>query len=168
MENEESRIRQRLEAWSQGRSSIEEARSLAADIGNQHYSQGISALMELIDHDDEIVRYNAAMSLSFELQYSPAANKLLRMLAEDPDEDCKDMAAGALASIFRDSREPRILLALGKAALEDPDEGVRTLAYRGLLRVNGLSADEQLQLLPEQNLLIDRDRVESILAGLPK
>jgi HEAT repeat protein len=165
VETDQKGLGQRLEAWSRGLVSLEETRSLAADLGNQHYAQGILALMELLGQDDEIVRYNAAMSLGFEFQYLPAADKLLRMLAEDRDEDCKDMAAGAIGIIFQGSSDPRILRALGKAALEDPDEGVRTSAYRALLGVNGLSTDEHLQLLREQNLPVDRDRVDKICKG---
>lgn len=170
MESKMTKLPDMLEAWRQGRASIPEVRSLAADIGNQHqyFEPGLPALMELLNHDDEIVRYNSAMSLAYEFHFAPAASRLLAMLAEDPDDDCRDMAAGAIGNICHDGREPQVLFTLGKAALEDPDEGVRVTAYRAPLRVNGLSTDEYLQSLKEQNLSVDRNRVEKIVAGVKR
>jgi HEAT repeat protein len=153
-----------LDGWKRKTISVDDTRSLAADIGNKQYFEGIPALMELLDDQDEIVRYNAAMSLGFEFQYKPAAAKLRLMLEKDSDEDSREMAAGALGSIFQDSKDPRYVSALGKAALDDPDEGVRISAYRALLRVSG--PQWQGELLKPQAILVDRALVQSILASL--
>src|SRR5713101_7536220 len=115
-----------LESWQQGRTSTAEIRSLAADLGNQHFAPGIPVLVQLLDHGDEIVRYNAVNSLAFEFQYKPAADKLIVMLAQDSDEDCRAVAAGALGNLFQNIRDGRVLAALAKADLNDSDEDVRS------------------------------------------
>lgn len=156
-------LEQALESWQQGRASLEEVRALAADLGNEHYAEGIPGLMQLLDHDDEIVRYNAVNSLAFEFHYKPAAEKLLAMMAGDSDDDCRRVAAGGLGSLFQNSRDRRILAALGHSALNDPEEHVRSSAYKSLRIVNGVSPDQHLELLRDQSLSVDPARVESIL-----
>jgi HEAT repeat protein len=149
-------LEQALENWQQGRATLEQARALAADLGNEHYAQGIPGLMQLLDHDDEIVRYNAVNSLAFEFHHKPAAEKLLAMLAGDPDDDCRRVAAGGLGSLFQNSRDHRVLTALGHSALNDPEEYVRRSAYKSLQIVNGVSRDQHLELLRDQSLSVDR------------
>lgn len=63
-----------LEDWRQGRASLDDVRSLAIQLGNQHYSPGIPVLLELLDHKDEIVRNNAVVSsaLTFTSRQPPA------------------------------------------------------------------------------------------------
>jgi len=162
----ENGLEQALESWRQGRASLEQVRSLAADLGNQHYAQGIPELIELLKHDDEIVRYNAVNSLAFEFHHKPVADQLLAMLTGDPDDDCRRVAAGALGSLFQSSRDHRILAALGQAALNDPERYVRSSAYKSLQIVNGVSRDEHLELLRSQNLSVDPAHVNAILAEL--
>jgi HEAT repeat protein len=157
-------LKQALESWQHGQSSIEQVRALAADLGSEHYAPGVPALIRLLDHDDAIVRYNAVMSLAFEFHHKPVADRLLAMLADDPDDDCRGVAAGALGSLFQNSRDHRILAALGRAALSDPEEYVRSSAYKSLQIVNGVSPDQHLKLLRDQSLSVDPARVESILA----
>jgi HEAT repeat protein len=159
-------LEQVLESWQHGRASLEHVRALAADLGNEHYAPGIPALIQLLDHDDEIVRYNAVMSLAFEFHHKPVANRLLAMLADDPDDDCRGIAAGALGSLFQNSRDRRILVALGRAALNDPEEYVRSSAYKSLQIVNGVSREEHLELLRSQSLSVDPARVEAIVTAL--
>jgi len=159
-------LEQALESWQHGRASLEHVRALAADLGNEHYAPGIPALIQLLDHDDEIVRYNAVMSLAFEFHHKPVANRLLAMLADDPDDDCRGIAAGALGSLFQNSRDRRILVALGRAALNDPAEYVRSSAYKSLQIVNGVPREEHLELLRSQSLSVDPARVEAIVTAL--
>jgi HEAT repeat protein len=159
----QSNLERDLESWRQGCASIDQIRSLAADLGNQHYTAGISALMLLLDHGDEIVRYNAVNSLAFEFHHKPAADRLLAMLADDPDDDSRRVAASALGALFQNSRNHRILAALGNAALNDPEEYVRSSAYKSLRIVNGLSRDEHLEVLRDQSLSVDPARVQAIL-----
>ena len=168
MENLDNSLQQALETWRQGRASLDEVRALAADLGNKHFSPGIPTLVELLDHEDEIVRYNAVNSLAFEFQHKPAADRLLTMLGEDADEDCRRVAAGALGNLFQNSREGRVLAALAKAALNDPDEDVRRSAYKALLITNGVSREEHLEILRSQTLLVDPARVKAILAEISR
>jgi len=161
-------LEQALEGWQHGQASLQEVRALAADLGNEHYSPGVPALMQLLGYGDEIVRYNAAMSLSYEFHHKPAAEALLAMLAGDPDDDCRRVAAGGLGALFQNTRNGRILAALGHAALNDSDEYVRSAAFKSLLIVNGVSRDQHLELLRDQSQSVDPARVQSILAGIPR
>lgn len=154
-----------LENWRQGRASLDDVRSLALDIGGQGYSSGISALIELLDHEDEIVRHNAVVSLGFDLHFKPIAKKLMTMLLNDQDDDCRGAAAGALGNLCRDSKDRDVLGALGMVALNDSDEDVRISAYKALLSVSGLSREEHLKVLTDQKLPVDPERVEAILEG---
>ncbi len=167
MEHPGTTLEQALDNWRQGRASLDEVRSLAADLGNQHFLPGIPAALELLEHEDEIVRYNAVMSLAFEFHHTPAADKLLAMLAGDPDEDCRRVAAGALGNLCQNTKDRRVLQALAKAALNDSDEDVRSSAYEALLIVNGVPRKEHLRLLTsDKNLQVDPDRVKTILAEI--
>lgn len=157
-------LRLALDKWRKGQASVEEVRSLAADLGNQHYDPGVMDALELLTHEDAIVRRNAAMSLAYEYRYKPATEQLLTMLAVDPDNDCREVAAGGLGNLWQNSKDRRVLIALGKAAIEDPDEYTRSTAYEKLLIVNGVSREEHLKLLTRQgNLPVDTVRVNEIL-----
>jgi HEAT repeat protein len=156
-----------LETLQLGRASLDQVMKLSRDIGQRHLERGIPVLLELLDYDDEIVRYNAAMSLGFKLHYKPATSKLLAMLSGDVDEDVRDVAAGALRSLWPNTRSPQILMALANAALNDPNKGVRENAYLALLIVNGVSSEEHLRLLKSSSLPVDPERVKSIVEQLP-
>jgi hypothetical protein len=145
------------------RASLEDLRSLAADIGNQHYSQGIPVLLHLLHHEDDIVRYNAAVSICFELNYKPATDSLLQMLASDQDEDCRDTAASGLGNLWEGSREREIMTALAEAALNDTDEYVRRSAFRALQIVNGVTRDER-ETLRDENLAVEPSKIRAILS----
>jgi HEAT repeat protein len=161
--NPDKSLDEALEAWRQRRASLAEVRSLAAAIGNQHYAPGIPALVQLLNHEDEIVRYNAAVSLAFEFHHTPAGEKLLSMLEKDPDEDCRDVGAVAMGTLYESTRDRRIMAALAEAALNDSDEYVRASAYKSLQIVNGVSRDERLEMLRDQSLSVDPARVQAIL-----
>jgi HEAT repeat protein len=158
-----------LDDWSNNRASLEEVRSLAADLGNQHFEAGIPAAIQLLDHQDEIVRYNAAMSLAYEFHYAPAVEKLLMMLTQDPDEDCRMVAAGGLGSLCQNSKDRRVLQVLGKTALNDPDEDVRNSAYQAMLIVNRVSREEHLRLLTSRKgQQVDQAKVKAILSEVSR
>ena len=163
MDQNEKNMETALEKRRKGTASIEEVRALAQDLGAYLYMPGIPALVELLDNEDEMVRYDAAASLASNFIYRPATGRLLTMLASDPDEDCRSMAASCLASLCHDTRDPAVLAALAKSALEDPDEYVRDSAYQSLLFVNGLP-EEQRQRILQNPPHVDPDRVKAILA----
>jgi HEAT repeat protein len=158
-------LRQALETWRRGGASVREIQSLAADLGNQHFAPGIPTLIQLLDHEDEIVRYNAVNSLAFEFHYEPVADKLVTMLTLDSDSDCRGAAAGGLGTLCRNSKDRRVLSALGEAALNDTDEYVRSSAYKALQIVNGVSPAEYLELLMNRSLSVEPELVKAILAG---
>jgi HEAT repeat protein len=159
-------MKQAVKNWQEGRASLDQIRDLAADLGNQHFEPGIPIAVELLDHEDEIVRYNAAMSVAFGFHHTPAAGKLLAMLAADPDEDCRRIAAAALGNLCQNTKDRGVLLTLAKTALNDSDEYVRGSAYEALLIVNGVSREQHLELLTRQSLLVDEERVKTILAEI--
>lgn len=165
MDKKEKNLEASLENWRKGVASIEEVRSLAQDLGAYLYMPGIPILLELLEHKDEIVRYNAAGSLGSNFIYTPATGRLLKMLANDPDEDARSMAASSLASLCHDTKDRVVLAALAKSALEDPDEYVRDSAYQSLLFVNGLP-EKKRQSIFQNPPHVDPNRVRSILAEI--
>lgn len=165
MDQNEKNLKAALENWRQGTASVEELRSLAQDLGVYLYRPGISALIELLDHEDEIVRYNAAASLAMKFIYIPATGRLLKMLADDPDEDCRSMAASCLASLCHDTKDRIVIAALAKSSLEDPEQYVRDSAYHALLFVNGLPRNQH-QSVFQNPPHVDPDRVRAILTEI--
>lgn len=164
-----SALLQNWRKWKEGRASVEELRSLAADIGNEHFEAGLSTLIALIRHGDAIVRYNAAGSLAFEFHYLPATDELLRMLTADADEDCRHGAATALGTLYRDSKNRRVLWALANATLNDPDvDGiVQIAAFKALVAVQGLpSKEDHLRLIRDEQVTIDEAKVRLLLREL--
>lgn len=163
METNEKALEVSSDNWRKGVASVEDVRSLAQDLGAYLYTPGIPALLELMEHKDEIVRSNAAGSIGSNFVYTPATSRLLKMLANDPDEDCRSMAASSLASLCHDTKDRVVLAALGKAALDDPDEFVRDSAYQSLLFVDGLPQEKRQEVF--RNFPhVDPDRVKAILA----
>lgn len=166
MEQREKSLEQRLKDWAEGNASLEEITRLPRKVGRQHYTDGIPVLIQLLDHEDPIVRYNAVMALGYDFHYRPATDKLLGLLVRDEDVDARSVAAGALNTLWQGTKEPRILEALAHSALNDPDEDVRESAYMALLFVHGLPPEEQLRLLTNgKPLPVDEARVNEILAG---
>lgn len=163
MDKNEKDLEASLENWRKGVASVEDVRSLARDLGAYLYTPGIPALLEFLEHKDEIVRYNAAGSIGSNFVYTPATGRFLKMLANDPDEDCRSEAASSLASLCHDTKDHAVLAALGKAALEDPDEFVRDSAYQSLLFVDGLPAEKRQEVF-RNSPQVDPDRVRAILA----
>jgi hypothetical protein len=163
MEHLDDSLEQALEKWRQGRASLAQIRKLAGELGKHHLTTGIPALVQLLDHGDEVVRYNAAMSLGFDFKHKPVTPKLLTMLANDPDEDVRDVAAGALRTLWPGTKDARVLDGLAKASLIDADEGVRKSAYTALLIVNGVPREDHLQLITGGNLPVDPARVKAIV-----
>jgi len=125
-----------LQKWRKGQTSLEDVRALSHGIGKQPFEPGIPALVQLLDHEDEVVRYSAGKALGF---------------------------AGALKVICQNTKEPLILKALAKSALTDPDEDLRNHAYKTLLFVNGVPREEHLQLLTDENVQVDPTRVKAIV-----
>lgn len=152
-----------IHQWKQGMATTEQVIDLAADLGNRHYNAGIPILLQLLKHSNAIVRYNAVMSLAFEFHHMEAVEPLLNMLANDEDEECRDVAAGGLGNLCQDTRDRRVLEALAESVLSDSDEGVRRSAYKALEIVNGVSRDEHLRLLRDRELRVDPQRVRCIL-----
>jgi len=161
----EKNLEASLENWRSGAASIEDVRSLAQDLGACLYEPGIPVLIELLDHQDDMVRYDAAASLAMNFVYVPATGRLLTMLASDRDEDCRSMAASCLASLRHDTKDHVVLAALAKASLEDPDEYLRDSAYHALLFVNGLPLEQRHGVF-QNRPRVDSDRVRSILAEI--
>jgi HEAT repeat protein len=163
MERHDDSLEQTLENWRQGRASLDQIRKLAGELGDRPIAAGIPVLVQLLDHEDAIVRYHAVMSLGFDLKHKPATNRLLTMLADDPDADVRDVAAGALKILWQNTKDRRVLSALAEAALNDPDEDVRSSAFEALIIVNGVSKEEHLRMLTGGKLPVDPVRVKAIL-----
>ena len=105
MDQNERGLEAALENWRKGAASIEGVRALARNLGVYLYMPGIPALIQLLDHNDEMVRYNAVASLASNFIHIPATGRLLTMLTSDSDEDCRSMAASGLANLCHDTRE---------------------------------------------------------------
>jgi HEAT repeats len=162
----EDNLERRLADWKDGEMSFEETSDLAREIGKRKLLSGVPLLLKLLDYPDCIVRYNAILALTFRLHQKSATEKLLSMAANDEDEDCRDAAAAGVGHLFQNSRDPRILAALGKLALNDPNENVRRSAYTYLLIVNGVSNEEHLNLLRDTSIETDPQVVEQILSAV--
>jgi HEAT repeat protein len=120
-------------------------------------------LYDLLNHEDAIVRYNAINSLGFEFADKACRDKLIKIATGDSDDDCRRVASAALGSIYQNSKDKKIMLALSDVALRDSDEYVRSSAYKAVLIVNGLPKDKQLSLIRSNNLAVDKKRIENIL-----
>jgi hypothetical protein len=108
MDKDEKNLETSLENWRKGVAPVEDVRSLAQDLGAYLYMPGIPVLLELLDNKDEMVRYDAAASLAMNFIYIPATGRMLAMLASDPDEDCRSMAASCLSSLCHDTKDRRV------------------------------------------------------------
>lgn len=164
MEEPEREIEYQIAKYRRGELERAEVRSLATSIGRIQYQSGIPALLELATHEDEIVRYNALMSLTFKLHYRPAKDLLCKTLQNDPDEDCRDVAAGGLGYLFDGSKECTLIRLLGSVCFSDQDEDVRRSAFAALLRISGLADESRLHLQTGPRPPVDESVARRILA----
>jgi HEAT repeat protein len=142
---------------------IDEQRSLAADLGGLKDPASEATLISLLGNSDPIVRYNAIIALGFDRCARSASTIITAMLKSDPDEDCRSASAGALGQMFQKTKDQKVLQAVGVAALQDPDEGVRRSAYKAALIVWGVSPEEHLSLLRDETLVVEPDKIKSLL-----
>lgn len=165
MDNPESALQEEIRSFCEGTLSLDQTRNLAARIGDMKYVAGAPVLLQLLQHKDEIVRYHAIMSLGFNLRFKDGTSALVQVLKGDPDEDCRDAAAGALGALWRNTKDRQIIEDLANAALEDSDEDVQKAAYSSLIAVNGVSDEEYLEMLRQERKPVDPRRVDSIVTG---
>jgi HEAT repeat protein len=153
-----------IDRLDRGQLLIDEQRSLAADLGSLTDATSEAILISLLGNSDPIVRYNAIIALGFDRGVRLASPILIRMVEDDPDEDCRSASASALGHMFQNTKDRDMLQVLSAAALHDPDDEVRRSAYRGVLIVSGVSPEEHLSLLRDEALLVDPDKVRRILS----
>jgi HEAT repeat protein len=163
MTSEKMTIEQAVRSFQTDSANLEQLRDLAARIGDEAYSEGAPVLLQLLQHEDAIVRYHAAVSLGFELKVKPATETFISMLLEDEDEDCRDAAAGSLRVLWKNSNDFRLLKILSQVALEDQDEHLRRSAYFALIAIHGIAPEEDLQILTQGRPPVDSDRISRIL-----
>lgn len=111
-----------------------------------------AAIVGLVAHDDPDVRHAAIVALAFHgvaLRWdqepgSVLLRLLIRVLKQDPDRDCRRVAAAALGSLFRGSRRPEVVRSLVEVC-EDFAEfaDVRAFAYTGVLDLLGVPRPQQ-------------------------
>ncbi len=160
----ETEIENQIAEWQARKLSLELLRRLPAKIGREGYEPGIPALFELAVSADEIVRYNAIMSLSFKFGWRGAKDLLCRILQQDPDEDCRDAAAGGLGYLFNGDRDCSLLRLLGAVCSIDDNEDVRRSAYAALLRVSGRSDEENVLLQTGPRPPVNTSMLQEILS----
>lgn len=111
-----------------------------------------ASIVGLVAHHDPDVRHAAIVALAFHgvafrWDHEPGSalfRLLIRGLKEDPDRDCRRVAAAALGSFFRGSRRPDVVRSLMEVC-EDLVEfaDVRAFAYTGVLDLLGVPRPQQ-------------------------
>lgn len=133
-------ISSRLDLLRKGQLTLREIADFAADAGTENYIEAESEVNGLLDHAGPIVRYNALATLAYEWGRSSRTDRISEILTSDEDHDCRRQAAGALGSLFRGTRDKRVLEALVttvKNTAEPMD--LRGSAYASALDVIGVS-----------------------------
>lgn len=165
MDKRDGELEDDILQWQRGQLSLDSQRKLPSKIGRADYGPGIPVLFELSSSEDPIVRYNVVMSLAFKLQHRQAKALMCRLLIEDPDEDCRDVAAAGLGYLFSNSRDCSLITLFGRVAINDSDEDVRRSAFSALLRVSGRANEEEILL---QRPPVDETTIRTILAECPQ
>jgi HEAT repeat protein len=110
-----------------------------ADFGQEHFLHAKPDVEALLDHPDPLVRYNALGALGYNWASTDRVDKILEILGNDPDGDCRRRAASVLGCIFSNLNNRAIAKLLGQVVLNDEEEDdVRVTAYLALLNVFGL------------------------------
>lgn len=142
-------VAERLDLFRRGELTTPETADFAADAGKENYIEAEPEVNRLLDHADPIVRYNAMASVAYEWGRSSRSDRIREILETDSDSDCRRQAAGALGSLFRDTRNEEVLAALVRSAKNVSEEmHVRAFAYTGALDVIGVSRSIQPHPVP--------------------
>jgi hypothetical protein len=115
-----------------------EIAKVATEFGTDNFVEAKPDVEQLLDHPNEIVRYNSMSSLAFEWGGTDRPDRFIEIALHDPDSDCRRIAAGALGSLFRGTNDVHVADILARIALKEHEEElVRFSAYIGLLDVLG-------------------------------
>lgn len=163
MEDSDADLSQALAIYKDGLADLALTRKLPSMLGRRRLDSGIPILMEMLDHQDSIVRYSSAMALAFKFHYLPAVGRMKSMLVSDSDEDCRGAAAAGLGFLCQGTRDIDLLRLLGIAAVRDPDDEVRLSAYDALLDVNELTEEQLRTRLKGDRESVDRSQVKAVL-----
>jgi len=137
-------LNKRLSLLREGRLSAREIADAVADFGSENFVEAKADVERLLDHGDEIVRYNAISTLAYEWGTTDRPERVVEMVLNDPDVDCRRNAASALGSLFRSSNDSKILEILANVVLDPAQEDqVRCSAYAALLDVLGVPKQHQ-------------------------
>jgi hypothetical protein len=137
-------LRQKLTLLRKGRLGNDDIAAAVADFGQQNFLEAKGDVEELLQHPDSIVRYNAMGALAYEWGTCSVPERIIDILMTDEDEDCRGQAAGALGSLFRDTRDNRTMHVLS-SVVQDPDQrdDLRSFAYTAFLDVVGIPRANQ-------------------------
>ena len=134
----------RLEALRRGVLNASEIADAVSEFGIDNFIETRSDVEKLLDYPDPIVRYNSISALVFEWGGTDRVDRLIEILHADRDPDCRRVAAGALGSQFRATRNVAIARHLSNiAANKTEEDSVRISAYAGLLDVIGVPRTER-------------------------
>jgi len=154
-------IQNQIKQLRTGLLSSEKIRKLPTEIGRANWKAGIPTVLDLAASSDHIVRYNAIMCLAYAFEYREAKTDLVRLLKDDPDDDCREAAAGGLGFLFRRTQDCSLMKLLGKVACSDREEYVRETAFTALLRISGRADEERILT---EHPRVDEDVIEDILS----
>lgn len=154
---EQLSFEERLRLLRKGLLSDKEVADLAADLGSGNYIEAREDVEILLNHRSAIVRYNALATLAYEWGVASNIDRIIEMLHNDPDEECRGQAVSALGSLFSGTKDKRVLdllVGIVKNPRETTDR--RAFAYRAALKVIGVPK----QVLPNPlALTIGRDEL---------
>lgn len=126
----------RLALLRSGKLSSREIAEAIADFGSENLVEAKPDVERLLDHKDEIVRYNAIAALAYEWGITSRNKRIVEILLGDPDRDCRRQAAGALGSLFRNTKDRDTSRTLADVVLNEGEErDVRAFAYTAFLDV---------------------------------
>jgi HEAT repeats len=108
-------------------------------IGKERIYAMEADVVPFLAHRSGMIRGRAAWTLGFQLHRADHLPAIAKIAQSDPDEDARQDAILAWATLRAGSKDPD-LLALFDAWLRDPDQEwlVRATAFQGLLLVSGL------------------------------
>lgn len=128
--------REKLRALREGRIEIEDLYGLLDELDESDSTCAEPDVARLLEHENPIVRYTAIGVLAYRWEMRDYREKLVAMLANDPDADVSHTAASALGWLLRGSRDAAATeLLLKKIRSDDENKVVREMAYGALLDI---------------------------------
>ncbi|HEX4205745.1 MAG TPA: HEAT repeat domain-containing protein, partial [Ktedonobacteraceae bacterium] len=118
------------------------------EFGEELFTEALPEIASYLTSTDERVRYMALHVLNFHFRSKDYKYAAINMLQDDPDEECREQAAGGLGSLMKNTGDRESLHVLAQVVRNEQEGNlIRALAYSSMRAIVHDDRKEQDELI---------------------